>query len=94
MQGDTVHVVASGFRPGANLQMTVNRPDGVAEHYSLTAGSDGTATYTFSNAGGNVVLGTYSVSVRNLSTGAENSSSITVVPSSGGSTTPGGTSTP
>ncbi len=72
-------LVASGFAPGASLDITVNRPDGAVEHYPLTAGSDGTGTYTFSNAAGNAPLGTYSVSVANLATGAHASSSIDVV---------------
>jgi hypothetical protein len=44
VQGDTVTLGASGFAPGASLQITVNRPDGVVEHYPLTAGGDGSAT--------------------------------------------------
>jgi hypothetical protein len=32
MQGDTVTLTASGFAPGASLQITINRPDGVVEH--------------------------------------------------------------
>ena len=78
-QGDTVTLVASGFAPGSSLQITVNRPDGAVEHYPLSAGSDGTGTYTFSNAAGNAPLGTYGVSVVNLATGAQASSSIDVV---------------
>ena len=55
MQGDTVTLNASGFTPGASLQITVNRSDGVVEHYPLSAGSDGTGTYSFSNAAGNAL---------------------------------------
>jgi hypothetical protein len=78
-QGDTVTLSASGFAPGASLQITVVRPDGVVEHYPLSAAGDGTGTYTFSNAAGGAPLGTYSVSVANPATGAHASSSITVV---------------
>jgi hypothetical protein len=78
-QGDTVTLSASGFAPGASLDITVNRPDGVTEHYPLTAGGDGSGTYTFSNAGGNAPLGTYGVTVTNPGTGASASGSITVV---------------
>jgi hypothetical protein len=78
-QGDTVTLSASGFAPGASLQITVNRPDGVVEHYPVSALSDGTATYSFSNAAGNAPLGTYGVTVTNLATGARASSSIDVV---------------
>jgi hypothetical protein len=77
-QGDTVSLSASGFAPGASLQITVNRPDGVVEHYPLSAGADGAGTYTFSNAAGNAPLGTYNVTVANLATGASASASIDV----------------
>jgi hypothetical protein len=94
-QGAAVTLSASGFAPGASLQITVNRPDGVVEHYPLTAGGDGSATYTFSNAAGNAPLGTYNVTVTNLATGASGSGSVTVQPpptsSSGGN--PNGTAT-
>jgi hypothetical protein len=81
-QGATVTLTASGFAPGASLQITVNRPDGVVERYPLSAGSDGTGTYTFSNAAGNAPLGTYNVMVANLATGAQASGSVDVVASS------------
>jgi hypothetical protein len=77
-QGETVTLTASGFAPGASLQITVNRPDGVVEHYPLSAGSDGTGTYSFSNAAGNAPLGTYNVTVTNTATGANASGSVTV----------------
>lgn len=78
-QGDTVTLSASGFAPGATLQITVNRPDGVVEHYPLSAGADGTGTYTFANAGANAPLGTYNVTVANAGTNAQASASIDVV---------------
>jgi hypothetical protein len=90
-QGDTVTLTASGFAPNASLQITVNRPDGVVEHYPLSASSNGTGTYSFSNAAGNAPLGTYSVTVTNLSTGANASGSVDVVAPPASSTTPGTT---
>jgi hypothetical protein len=93
VQGATVTLSASGFAPRASLQITVNRPDGVVEHYPLTAGGDGSATYTFSNAAGNAPLGTYNVTVTDLATGASGSASIDVVPPpSNSGTNPSGTS--
>ena len=80
-QGTTVTLSASGFAPGATLQITVNRPDGVVEHYPLSAGPDGSGTYTFSNAAGNAPLGTYGVTVTNAASGASASGSVDVVPS-------------
>ncbi|MHB8692493.1 MAG: DUF6777 domain-containing protein [Solirubrobacteraceae bacterium] len=89
VQGNTVTLSASGFAPGASLQITVNRPDGVVEHYPLTAGGDGSASYTFSNAAGNAPLGTYNVTVTDLATGASGSASVDVVssPSNSGTST-------
>jgi hypothetical protein len=86
-QGATVTLSGSGFAPGASLTITVNRPDGVVEHYPTTAGGDGSASYTFSNAAGNSPLGTYHVTMSNPATGAQASSSVTVLPTSGGNTT-------
>ena len=79
VQGNTVTLSASGFAPGASLDITVNRPDGVVEHYPLTAGADGSGTYTFSNAAGNAPLGTYNVTVTNPTTGASASGSVDVI---------------
>jgi hypothetical protein len=86
-QGDTVTLSASGFAPGASLQITVTRPDGVVEHYPTSAGSDGSATYTFSGAAGNSPTGTYSVTVANPATGASASGSIEVQPASASTST-------
>jgi hypothetical protein len=89
VQGDTVTLSASGFAAGASLQITVHRPDGVVEHLPLTAGGDGSATYTFSNGGGTSPLGTYNVTVTDLATGASGSGSIEVTaPPSAPSSTP------
>jgi hypothetical protein len=93
VRGDTVTLSASGFAPGAALQITVNRPDGVVEHYPVTAGGDGSATYTFSNAAGNAPLGTYNVTVTDSATGASGSASVDVVaPTSNSGTSPSGSS--
>ena len=96
VQGGTVTLSASGFAPGASLQITVNRPDGGADHFPLTAGADGSASFTFPSTGGNAPLGTYSVTVTDLTTGASGSASIDVVappstPSSTSSTAPSST---
>jgi Domain of unknown function (DUF6777)/Fic/DOC family len=95
VQGDTVTVSATGFAPDASLQITVNRPDGVVEHYPVGADLSGAAQYTFSNAAGNSPLGTYNVTVTDLETGASGSASITVVapPSNAGTSTSGTTTT-
>ncbi len=59
----------------------------------MSTTNDGSGTYTFTNAGGNVSLGTYNVTVTNPATGAQASASIDVLApptdtTSTGSTTP------
>jgi hypothetical protein len=78
-QGATVTLTASGFAPGASLDITVNLPNGVVQHFQMSAGADGTGTYTFSNAAGNAPLGTYNVTVTNPATSAQASASIVVL---------------
>ncbi|MEA2398507.1 MAG: hypothetical protein QOK25_2063, partial [Thermoleophilaceae bacterium] len=77
--GDTFTIAASGFSPGANLQVTLTRPDGVVEHYGISIGSDGTGAYTFTNTG-NAVTGTYNATVTNPATGAQTQASVQVLP--------------
>src|SRR5947209_5387346 len=94
-QGDTFTLSASGFKPGAQLDVTLTRPDGVVEHYTISAGGDGTGSYSFSNTQ-NVITGTYSATVTNSATGAQASASVDVQPSSGasGGGAPSGNSPP
>src|SRR2546421_119790 len=81
-QGDTFVLSASGFNPGANLDVTLTRPDGVVEHYSISAGSDGSGSYTFTNTS-SVVTGTYNATVSNPATGAQAQASVQGAPASG-----------
>jgi hypothetical protein len=81
-QGDTFTLTASGFRPGATLQVTLTRPDGVVEHYEISTGSDGSGSHAFSNTA-NVVTGTYNATVVNPATGGQAQASVQVAPSSG-----------
>ena len=84
--GDTVTLTATGFAPNVNLDIRVDRPDGVTEHYSTATDSSGTGTYTFPNAGGSI-YGTYTVTVTNPNTGASASTTIEVIPPGGQTTT-------
>src|SRR5437588_6710960 len=81
-QGDTFVLGASGFRPGVTLDVTLTRPDGVTEHYSISTGSDGSGSYTFTNTQ-NVVTGTYTAVVHNPATGAQAQASVDVAPAGG-----------
>jgi hypothetical protein len=78
IQGGTVTLSASGFAPNTGLQITVNRPDGGTDHFSMSTNSSGSGTYTFTNAGAQVSVGTYNVTVSNPATGAQASGSIDV----------------
>jgi hypothetical protein len=80
-QGDTFTLTASGFRPGATLHVTLTRPDGVVEDYSITTGSDGSGSHTFANTA-NVVTGTYHATIANPATGAQAEASVDVAPAS------------
>src|SRR5947209_2426161 len=62
--GDTLTLSMSGFAPGASLTIKVHRPDGGddADRHT-TAGSDGSATYSFPNAGAGEQPGTYTITV-------------------------------
>jgi hypothetical protein len=82
-QGTTFTLGASGFRPGASLDVTLTRPDGHVEHYSIDVGGDGTGTYTFTNTE-NVVTGTYNATVTNPDTGASADASVEVLPRGSG----------
>jgi hypothetical protein len=81
--GDTFTLAASGFNPGAKLDVTLTRPDGVVEHYAISIGSDGSGSYTFTNTG-NAGTGTYNATVTNPATSAQARASVQVLPSSGG----------
>src|SRR3954469_9944874 len=81
-QGDNFVLSASGFRPGSNLDVTLTRPDGHVEHYSINTGGDGSGSYTYTNTG-NVVTGTYSATVTNPATGASAHASVQVLSAAG-----------
>jgi uncharacterized protein DUF6777 len=81
-QGDTFTLSVSGFRPGANVDVTLVRPDGHVEHYPISIGGDGGGSYTFTNTQG-VITGTYSATATNPATGATAHASVQVLPSGG-----------
>jgi hypothetical protein len=93
VQGDNFTVSVSGFRPGAQLQLTMTRPDGGQDNpISLTAGGSGSASYTYSGTS-NVLTGPYSAVIRNPATGASASASVQVNPASSSTSTSTSTST-
>jgi pyruvate/2-oxoglutarate dehydrogenase complex dihydrolipoamide acyltransferase (E2) component len=81
--GDTFTLAASGFRPGARLDVTLTRPDGHVEQYAINVESDGGGSYVFP-ADPTVITGTYTAVVRNPATGAEAHTSVQVLPRGGG----------
>jgi hypothetical protein len=78
-QGDNVTLLASGFRAGSSLDVTLTRPDGQVEHYTINVGSGGSGSYFFTNTQG-VVTGTYRAVVTNRATGASASAAVQVDP--------------
>jgi len=81
-QGDNFTIAVFGFRPGAQVQVTLTRPDGVVEHYSIDIEGDSGGSYTFT-ATENAVTGTYNATVTNPSTGAQAHASVQVLPGAG-----------
>ena len=75
-QGDTFVLSASGFTPGATLDVSLTRPDGGQESYSISIGADGSGSHTFPP--GSPVTGTYSAVVTNPATGASTQASVQV----------------
>jgi uncharacterized protein YfaS (alpha-2-macroglobulin family) len=62
--------------------VSLTRPDGVVEHYSISTGAQGTGVYTFSNTQ-NVLTGTYTATVSNPATGGQAQASLQVSSASG-----------
>ena len=81
-QGDTFTLAVSGFRPGAHVGVTLTRPDGVVEHYSIDIGQDSGGSYTFTGTD-NAITGTYSAVATNPDTGAQAHASVQVLPKGG-----------
>jgi hypothetical protein len=81
--GDTFTLGVNGFRPGAQLDITLVRPDGHVEHYPISVGSDGTGLHTFPGDP-NVITGTYNATITNAATGATAHASVQVLPRGGG----------
>lgn len=80
--GDTFTLLVGGYQPGVTLDVTLTRPDGVAEHYSIQSEQDGEGRHVFPGDP-NVLTGTYSATVRNPQTGASSSASVQVLPRGG-----------
>jgi hypothetical protein len=75
---DTYTLFATGFSPNTSLAVTLTRPDGVTEDYTIDTGSDGSGSHTFANNGRHII-GTFTAVVRNPQTGASTTASTTVV---------------
>jgi hypothetical protein len=75
--GSTFTLSASGFPPNTSLQVTLVRPDGHVESYTIETGSDGSGSHTFP-PDPSVMTGTYSARVRDPGSGAEASASVRV----------------
>jgi hypothetical protein len=72
---DTYTLHVSGFPPNTGLTISLTRPDGVHESYSLSTNADGDGAYTFPHAN-NPISGTYTATISGG--GASASASTTV----------------
>jgi hypothetical protein len=83
---DTYTLYASDFRPDATVRVTLTRPDGVSESYTIATNGSGDGSYTFPRAA-NPPTGTY---VARLTDGEETAVARTVVTAGGGAGDPQG----
>jgi len=74
---DSYTLSASGFRPNVSLTVSLARPDGVRETYSIRTNGSGSGSYTFGQVS-NTVLGTYTAVVRDPGTGVSATASTRV----------------
>jgi hypothetical protein len=81
--GDTFTLLVGGDEPGVTLDVTLTRPDGQVENYSIASESDGEGRHVFSGDP-NVITGTYTAVVTNPRTGASARASVQVLPRGGG----------
>jgi hypothetical protein len=86
---DSYSIGVTGFPPNATLDVSLTRPDGGVEHYTISTGSSGTGSFAFPHVS-NPAPGTYSAVVSD-STGDSASASVNVAPAPG--TAPGGSGT-
>jgi hypothetical protein len=84
--GDSFTLSASGFASNRTLDVTLTRPDGVVERYSISTGSDGSGSHVFPGGDPNVVTGTYTAVVTDPGSGDSASASVSVSAADAGST--------
>jgi hypothetical protein len=83
---DTYTLYAANFRPNSTVRVTLTRPDGVTEGYSITTDNSGNGTYTFPRAS-NPPTGTYTA---RLTDGEESATARTIVTGGGAAGDPQG----
>lgn len=74
---DTYTLSASGFRPNTTLSVSLTRPDGASERYSITTNGSGNGSYTFPRVA-DAAPGTYTAVVRDPGSGDSATASATV----------------
>ena len=77
--GGNFTLSVSGFHPGVTLQLSLVRPDGSAQSYSIATNSTGAGSITFTNTQGQPT-GTYTATITNSATGAHAVASVLVQP--------------
>ncbi len=74
---DTYTLFVSGFAPNRSLSVTLTRPDGGAERFSITTDSSGSGRHVFPRVD-NRLTGTYSATIVDSGSGGRASASTTV----------------
>lgn len=82
-RGSTYTLSVSGFAPNRTLAITLTRPDGATESYSLTTDGGGAGSYTFPRTGSVTPLGTYTALIRDPANGDTATASTEVVSGGG-----------
>jgi uncharacterized protein DUF6777/protein kinase-like protein len=78
-QGANFTLSVSGFQPDVTLQVSLARPDGTTQSFTITTTAAGVGSITFTNTQGQPA-GTYTATITNPNTGARAQASVEVQP--------------
>lgn len=79
-RGDTFTLLVTGFRPGVTLGVSLTRPDGVVESYSIATAADGSGRLGFAQTGGTEPVGTYTAVITDAGSGDTATASAELLP--------------
>ena len=76
--GENFTLSASGFQPAVALTVSLARPDGVSQSFTITTDAAGAGSITFTNTQ-NEPAGTYTATITNPNTGAQTQAAVQVL---------------